>query len=253
MIGISSKNAEIGSHWLESLIKKGFRLIELNHRIIEIHFSDKEIRKLREKFKKYNLKVTIHSGVTDLLHKDEIICTYQLNLLKAEIKYAPKLKIKHVTFHLPEYLSHKKDKKKIEKFFSEILKFAKKYKVKLSIENDPDGPWSKPKDFLPYLKKYKSLNHLLDIGHLNKAIHSKLVKSEEDYINQLGKYINYVHLQGNHWIEDEHIGIGSGNLKLNFLLPAIKKLKPEILIIETKNMKEALKSKRILKKYKITS
>lgn len=251
MIGISSKNAEVGDFWIESLIKRGFRLIEINHRTLHINFSDKKIKKRKEKIRKYNLIFTIHSGVSDLLHKDKMINTYQLLLLKTEIKYASNLGIKHITFHLPKYLDHKKDKKKIKNFFSEILRFAKKYKVKLSLENDSNGPWSKPEDFLPYFKKYKSLNHLLDIGHLNRAIHAKLVKSEKDYIDKLGRYVNYVHLHGNHGIIDEHIGIGSGNLKLNILLPAIKKLKPDILIIETIDMKEALKSRKVLKKYGI--
>lgn len=251
MIGISSKSSETGDHWVESLIKRGFKLIEINHRSTYIGFGDKRIKEVKEKIKRYNLKFTIHSGVSDLLHKDKMINTYQLLLLKTEIKYASKLKIKYVSFHLPKYLNHKKDKKKIEKFFSEILKFAKKYKIKLSLENDSNGPWSKPEDFLPYFKKYKSLNHLFDIGHLNRAVHAKLVKSEKDYIKMLAPYIDYVHLHGNHGIEDEHISIDSGNLKLDILLPAIKKIKPKILIIETDHMKEALKSKKILKKYKI--
>lgn len=250
MIGISSKNSETGDYWLESLIKRGFKLIEINHRSTFIGFGDKDIKWIKEQKKRYNLKFTIHSGVTDLLHKDDLINRYQFLMLKSEIKLASQVGIKHISFHLPKYLDHKRDKKKIKIFFSEILKFAKRYKIKLSIENDSNGPWSKPEDFLPYFKKYRSLNHLLDIGHLNRAIHSKLVKSNEDYINQLGRYINYVHLQGNKGTKDEHISIE--HLKLDFILPAIRNLKPEVWIIETNNMNEALKTKKILKKYHIT-
>ena len=109
MIGASSKNAKLQDKWIEEVAEPGFKLIELNHRATPFYFYDKLIKEVKHRIRKNKVKVTIHSGVTDLLHKDKIINTAQINILKSEIKYASIMSIKHVTFHLPKYLDHKKD------------------------------------------------------------------------------------------------------------------------------------------------
>ena len=95
--------------------------------------------------------------------------------MKSEIKFASRLDIKDIVFHLPHYLDHKKDKKKIDEFFSDILSFAKKHSVFLYLENDCYGAWASPDDLLPYFEKYPYLRNLLDIGHLNRAMHAGFV------------------------------------------------------------------------------
>jgi len=251
MIGISTKSMEIGRFWLESLIDKGFKLIELNNRVIEIKFGDDDIKKLNEKKEKYNLKYTIHSEVTDLLHPDKLVSGHQLGILKSEIKYGAKFGVKNIVFHLPDYLEFEKDKECIEKLFSDVLEFAEKYNVQLSLENDSKGVWAKPNNLLYFFKKFQNLKHNLDIGHLHKAVYHKLVSSESDYVEKLGKYVNYMHIADNHGKEDEHLGLGSGTLDIDFVVSVIKKLNPEVIIAESPDINEAIKSREILKKYGI--
>ena len=116
MLGISSKNADRTSHWLDHMIDGGFKLIEINHRLNDIKFSDVHIKRTKEKIRKNRLKITIHSGVTDLMHKDKMIRDYQHLLLKSEIKYASQIGVKHIVFHLPKHLDPKKDRRKIEAY-----------------------------------------------------------------------------------------------------------------------------------------
>ncbi|MBU1199271.1 MAG: sugar phosphate isomerase/epimerase [Nanoarchaeota archaeon] len=245
MIGISSKNAFSAEFWWNTLIDKGFKLLELNHRVTPISFNPEHITGMKEIIKNNDLTITIHSGVTDILHPDEITAEYQLLLLKAEIKYASDIGMNHVIFHMSSYLDHEKDKDRIHEFLSEVIEFARIHDVKLFLENDSKGAWVNPDDLLPYFEKYKNLKHLLDIGHLNRALHSGFVKSEKDYFDKLGKHICYVHIHGNKGIIDEHTSVDKGNLKLDFLLPEIKKLNP-IVIIETNNMEDALITEKIL-------
>ncbi|MBR9691862.1 sugar phosphate isomerase/epimerase, partial [Candidatus Woesearchaeota archaeon] len=237
MIGISSKNCRVGDLWLESLLKEKFKLIEINHRWTSIAFNDKAIKRIKDTLKKHSAIATIHSGTSDLLHKNRIIDQQQRLLLKAEIIFANKIKAKVVSFHLPKYLDHKKDKNKINNFLKEILSFAKKYKIPLLIENDSNGPWTTAEDFLPYLKKYKSLKFLIDIGHLNRSTKAGLVSSEKDFIEKMKPYVRYVHAQSNKGINDDHIALGDGNIKKEIVLPLLKKLKIKYWVAETNLMK----------------
>ena len=251
MIGISTKSIKIGRFWLESLVENGFKVIELNNRTIEIKFGNEDIKKLNEKKEKYNLEFTIHSEVTDLLHPDKLVSDHQLGILKSEIKYGPRFGVKNIVFHLPDYLDFEKDKKRIEKLFSEILEFAEKYNVQLSLENDSKGVWAKPDNLLYFFEKFDELKHNLDIGHLHKAVYHKLVSSEDDYVKKLGKYVNYIHVDDNHGLDDEHLGLGSGTIDIDFVVSVIKKLNPEVIIAESPDINEAIKSREILKKYGI--
>ncbi len=249
MIGISSKNAERTSHWLDHMIDSGFKLIEINHRMNDIKFDDLHIEITKNKIKKNKLKITMHSGVTDLINKDKMIRDYQDLLIRSEIKYASKVGINHIVFHLPKYLDPKRDKKKIESYLSRLLSYAGRKGVRLFLENDSYGPWAFPENTLPLFKRFKLLSHNLDIGHLHLSVMKGLIDSEESYIDILKDHIGYVHIHGNHGIWDEHIGIGSGNMRLDIVLPLLKKIKPEIIIVETYNMKEEEKTVDILKKF----
>ncbi|MBW2977879.1 sugar phosphate isomerase/epimerase [Candidatus Woesearchaeota archaeon] len=251
MVGISSKNCQTKGQWLESLLKKGFKLVEINHRWTSLPFDDQSIKRKKDILKKYSAIVTIHSGTSDLLHKNRLIYQQQRLLLKAEIIFANKIKAKTVSFHFPKYLDHKKDKNMIHKFLKEILSFAKKYKIPLLIENDSNGPWTTAEDFLPYLKKYKSLKFLLDIGHLNRSTKAGLVSSEKEFIEKMKPYIRYVHVHSNKGIYDDHIALGDGNIKKEIILPLLKKLKIKYWIVETDLMKNALKTRQVLKKFGI--
>ena len=252
MIGVSTKSIRIGRFWLESLVDKGFKLIELNNRVIEIKFGDSDIRKLNEKREKYDLKYTIHSEVTDLLHPDKLVSDHQIGILKSEIKYGVKFGVKNIVFHLPDYLEFEKDKDSIEKLFSEVLEFAEEYNVRLSLENDSKGVWAKPDNLLYFFEKFQNLKHNLDIGHLHKAVYHKLVSSGEEYIEKLGKYVNYMHIADNHGKEDEHLGLGSGTLDIDFVVSVIKKLNPKVIIAESPDINEAIKTRKILNRYGIS-
>jgi sugar phosphate isomerase/epimerase len=249
MIGVSTKSIKIGRFWLESLVENGFKVIELNNRTIQIKFGDEDIKKLNEKKEKYNLKYTIHSEVTDLLHPDKLVTDHQLGILKSEIKYGPRFGVKNIVFHLPDYLDFEKDKKRIEKLFSEILEFAEKYNVQLSLENDSKGVWAKPNNLLYFFERFEDLKHNLDVGHLHKAVYHKLVSSEDDYVKKLGKYVNYIHVDDNHGLDDEHLGLGSGTIDIDFVVSVIKKLNPEVIIAESPDINEAIKTREVLKKY----
>ncbi len=251
MIGVSTKSMKIGRFWLESLVDDGFKLIELNNRTIQIKFGESDIEKLNKSKEKYGLTYTIHSEVTDLLHPDNLVNDHQIGILKSEIKYGARFGVKNIVFHLPDYLEFEKDKNRIDKLFSELLEFGEKYDVHLSFENDSKGPWANPDNLLYFFEKFDKLKHNLDIGHLHKAVYHKLVISEEDYVEKLGKYVNYMHIDDNNGKDDEHLGLGSGTINIDFVVSAIKKINPEYIVAESFDINEAIKTREILKKYRI--
>jgi len=63
----------------------------------------------------------------------------------------------------------------------------------------------------------------LDIGHL----HCKSKLNEIEWIRVLGKSIGYVHIHDNHGVEDEHLGIGKGNIPMVETLTALNNYAPE--------------------------
>jgi sugar phosphate isomerase/epimerase len=64
-------------------------------------------------------------------------------------------------------------------------------------------------------------------------------------------YIRYIHVHSNKGIYDDHIALGDGNIKKETVLLLLKKLKIKYWVVETDLMKNALKTRRVLKKFGI--
>ncbi len=241
MIGLSTTCVESCIDWLDFLLKKNIKVIELSHGFTPIYFAQKDLDKITDAINK-GVDISLHSGTTYLLNSDKEIAKQQLLLLKSEIKFASKVGIKNIVFHLHSDL--KADNKKIQVFLKSIIAFANKNKVTLCLENGSSGPWSISENLIKLFKKFKSMRHIIDVGHLNVAANGDINKFSK-YLKKLKPYTEYFHIHDNNGIRDEHNEIGKGNIDFGVVFKYYSKNKYRF-IIEARNFKSAVNSmKRI--------
>lgn len=119
----------------------------------------------------------------------------------------------------------------------ELLKEARKYGLKIAIENTPDP--------LPYMLKrvdeFERFYEDLGFDGLNLGItfdvgHANIIGQINEFIESFRDKIVHVHLHDNNGRFDEHLDIGSGNIDWPSVIESLKKINYSgALIIESKN------------------
>jgi sugar phosphate isomerase/epimerase len=77
-------------------------------------------------------------------------------------------------------------------------------------------------DFIPILKEFPTLQLTLDTGHAN--IDSPRGKRTLKFIETFGDRIGHLHVSDNFGKEDNHLPLGSGNVKFPKIINALKKI-----------------------------
>ena len=79
-----------------------------------------------------------------------------------------------------------------------------------------------PDDFIPILKEFPAVKLTLDTGHAN--IGSPRGKRTLKFIETFADHIGHLHVSDNFGKEDNHLPIGSGNVKFPKIVNALKKI-----------------------------
>ena len=187
----------------------------------------KQILKLLKKYKMFALGHT--SWWAELGSDYEPVRKGWLEESKKIIRLCNELGIKLLNFHSHSrgaYISDKKGRRLILKNFikslKELVKYGKKYNVKIMLENGAERrEITKLKDFKYIIDRVPGLKVHLDIGH---AFINGGMKAIEGYIKTFKKKLIHVHIHDNHGRSDEHLPLGAGTMNYKKVVKFLKKI-----------------------------
>jgi sugar phosphate isomerase/epimerase len=160
----------------------------------------------------------------DPVSNDTAIRETSIHCYQKVYETAAFLKVRHIICHPaydPDMFYPLAWIKETRRFWSAFLT-DKDPEVHFHLENVMDSSPEMLRDLVAQVNQ-PNLNINLDIGHVN--VYSKIELTE--WISTLGKMIGYVHLHHNHAAEDEHIGLGRGNIPLPQVLDKLQKQSPK--------------------------
>ncbi len=226
---------------LKELPRLGFKEVEFQSKVTRITWEKAKL--LPDFFKGHKVTVSIHSVAKNFFCSDKIVSQAEYWILKEDIRILSLLKGSTVIFHIEkDQALTPQEKKKLQ----ELVNFANKNKIKLCLENDSDAYAGKY--FAKLLSEIKGLNFCLDIGHLNIALRKGYISDLENFLRSVKDRVTRMHIHYNNGDGDQHKDLNKKGQK--FLLEILKVLKKKdiTLIIETRNIKQALKVKKFLSK-----
>jgi len=147
----------------------------------------------------------------DPVSKEAMVRETSIRCCQKVYDIAVALQINHIILHPaynPEVFSPPDWIDKMSIFWSGFLK-GKSPDIHFHLENVMDAG---PEMLLQLISQVNQVNLdiNLDIGHVHVYSRSSL----SEWISFLGNRIGYVHLHDNHGKEDEHLGLGRGNVPL---------------------------------------
>ncbi|MFA4872188.1 MAG: sugar phosphate isomerase/epimerase [Patescibacteria group bacterium] len=244
--GISTSVKTNGENWdrISDLIDCDFNHIELYNKITRIRLID--VIPLVELKKQRNLTFSFHSMVQDLFCADEIITTAELGCLRGEIRLASLIGCDNLIFHISK--KTELNDEEIKNLVS-LSKIASDSNLKLCLENNFSSGVFSGDYLVEIITKIKDLNLCLDIGHCNVALNRGLIGDLSIFLNRVGDKIIELHISYNNGKSDEHLELNdAGKVYLDNILNLINK-NNILAVIETKNIKQAMKTKFYLEKY----
>ncbi len=241
-IGISTIVETKSKSWkrITDFVDFDFKRIELRGEVTMVRGSN--VPSLQKLIKEHQLGISIHSFAYDFFYHDPIIADSERARLKTEIRLASLLGGSKVILH---FQYHGKLNSEDKDNFQELLDFAKENKVKLCLENNTKNLYGG--DYLvEVLNEFEDLYFCLDIGHLNIALNNGSIKNLESFLNSIKHKVLELHVHYNSGEKDEHKELNKKGKK--YLLKILEILDNDRLdlIIETINIKQALKTKRFL-------
>lgn len=243
-IGISTAVDTGHYNWerLQDLLRINFSHFEFYNKITRIRTSD--IKPLLELKKQKGINFSFHSMAQDLFCNDKVIANAEYHCLIGEIRLAALLHCTTLVFHIVKNISlTAREKNKLKT----IINYAKSQNIDLCLENNSSaGPYSG--DYLlKLLFELPNLYFCLDIGHLNIALKRKNIINLDQFLNISRHKIKQLHISYNDGKRDQHTDFGkTGKSYFHYLM---KKIDPKDipLIIETKDIKQALKIYNFIK------
>jgi sugar phosphate isomerase/epimerase len=162
-------------------------------------------------------------------------------MLKAEILYCKKIGAKELVFHIDKKNITSDDIKKIR----ELARLANDNGVQMLLENLSN---SKLNQFQLLFEKIPDLKMNLDIGHLNRMLYKKSIKSFDEFITPLRDKIVYIHVHNNYGEHDDHFSLDRGNLDYRKALSLVDLKRVKKLILEMRDIKDINISRGLLEK-----
>ncbi len=221
-------------------------------------FSTERIKKIVKLSEENQVSLSVHTPYS--MNPAERFSTireaYKLYFLKA-IEFTSAINGKWLTIHLGYHIGFPRDKfkafKRTKQFIEEMLVHCDKKKVPLAIENVNPMPMNGELfyigDSIAELKElFESWNSeyakfCLDIGHAHTA------EGVVQYVNAFKDKLVGIHVHDNHGEQDEHLGVGEGNIDWKTVLHSLKKVKNDVpLNLEIYDDKLKIKSKNIIEK-----
>ena len=183
------------------------------------------IKKVKKISNDNNISLNLHAFHLPISSLIPEISEPALKFAKNEIVLANKVGAKQITIH-----SGHKDKPESEtavaknfgvliKNFKEIVKFGKKYGIKIGLENSwtSERLCRKAEDLLRVVNSVKGLGIVFDAGHANAAGLDPL-----EYFKKVKNRVINIHISDNDGKFDQHAVIGEGNINYKALLGKIK-------------------------------
>lgn len=178
---------------------------------------------------------SVHGPFADLClgSSDKIIREVTRNRFEYAYDVAEKLKAKNLVLHhgyVPKTSYPPNWIKRSFTFFDDF--FANKNNdIKIHLENVLEFDSDMLFELIEGLQG-KNIDVCLDIGHAH--CNSKI--SVVEWIKRLKDKIGYVHIHDNNGLEDEHLGLGMGNIPLDEVCEALERYSPQaIWAIESKS------------------
>ena len=246
IIGYNQLSKEI-----ESAGRLGFDFIEiaLEEPLITPEYLEKNKKNLKYLLKKYDLFSFAHAPLnTEFGTTFEKIRFGWISLIKAYIMILSEMELRKINIHAkfqtapPEY----KNLNKIfldncVKSFKEIVKFGKKYRVQILLENGIRNTGDV--ESIKYiLDNVPNLGMTLDVAH---AFLLGDLGNIKNFVQTFKHRINHCHMHDNHGKYDEHLPIGCGNIDYNSVVKMLKKINyNKTITLEVFTSKEVFTTKK---------
>jgi sugar phosphate isomerase/epimerase len=215
---------------IEFFGKSKFDFIEFSTEepMITPEFLSKNRQKIRKVMKKYKLFGTVHAPInTELGSNFNDIRIDWIKFTKKLIRLYSELHVKKFNLHT-RYQTLGEIDKALEKIFlnnfvsslNEIVRFSKKYGIKIVVENDNRIGFKDAKNIKYIVDRTKDLGVCFDFGH---AFARGGMREIEIFFKLLGNRIEHVHMHDNHGNFDEHLPIGKGKIDYPYVVKMLKK------------------------------
>lgn len=197
----------------------------------------------------YNMEISAHAPLSDInigslnptMRKESLSQIFDTIRIASELNIP--LLIIHPGHYSPLGVIAKEEVKSIcKESVKKIGKFCKDYGVRVALENMPKQDFT----MCHTLEELTAISDgnvelCFDVGHANTA------KCIDDFMNYTKGFAD-VHLHDNFGEKDEHLQIGRGKIEFKKILPALAKNHSGFFVIESRNLEEAVGSKKVLQK-----
>lgn len=130
-----------------------------------------------------------------------------------------------------------------------LAAIAKRYNIRLMLENQPNGFLNTPESLLPIFAQVRDLYFHLDVGHAQVAGKGKNLT--KDFLKYYKDKLAHVHFSDNKGSSDDHLPIGSGAIDWKDVIKLLDKIgydKTITLEVFTQDVNYLLYSKEIIRK-----
>jgi len=212
----------------ERLHKAETAYIEINDEGLHT-LNKKRVQILNELAASYDLKYTVHAPIADIniASPSKPILKAMLKRLVRSITYASALDAHMWVFHSGlktgvsmfypgmDWLQNMKTSRL-------LFEIADKYDVKIAIENTPEPYPFLMKSVEDFTKFYEAVDE--DIGFVFDVGHANLNGQIERFLTAFADKIVNIHVSDNDGKNDQHLGIGYGNINWEETVALIKKI-----------------------------
>ena len=211
------------------------RLGTMETRYIEIlddgthELNKTRVTQLREAAKSYNLEYSLHAPFADVNIASPIkpMLTASLKRLNQSLENARAMDAKVWVFHPGQRTGIGQfypgaDFKVMCQSIQQIYKTAEEYGVNIALENLPGKYWflmNTPEEFM---RMYRETN--LPVGITMDLGHANLEGQIQPFFNLLADKIIHIHASDNNGTEDQHNGVGDGNIDYNWFAETLNKI-----------------------------
>jgi len=210
---------------IEWMGKNEFDFIDITTELPGIDLDKINVKRVKTLLKKYNLDVVGHTAwYHPFRDPQKIIRDAVIKVLERETKFLNKIGSKSINVHLMSPYAFFSTKDCVE-FYSSILKEASKFAKKLGMVvmvEHTSGNKSQFELLKGIFKKVPGLKFHLDVGHANLETNGN---KTEKFLNKFSKRLEHIHMSDNDGTADQHLSIGSGNIKWKKMIKLLKKYK----------------------------
>jgi sugar phosphate isomerase/epimerase len=210
------------------------RLGAMNTKYIEIlddgtyDLNKPRIAALTEAAKSYSLVYSLHAPFADINIASPVkpMLNASLKRLKQSLQNASAMDAKLWVFHPGQRTGISQfypgaDFKQMCQSIQELYTLSEEYGVNIALENLPAKYWflmNTPEEFM---RMYKETN--LPVGITMDLGHANLEGQIQPFFNLLADKIIHVHASDNDGTDDQHNGVGDGNIDWNWFAQTLKK------------------------------